>query len=67
LLSDARAKAVYTYIISKGIDSKRLSYKGYGETKPKITDVEIGKLTNESEKEKAHQSNRRTEYKIIKK
>jgi outer membrane protein OmpA-like peptidoglycan-associated protein len=67
LLSEARAKSVYTYLIQKGIDTKRLSFKGYGETKPKISDVEIGKLKSEADKEKAHQSNRRTEYKIIKK
>jgi outer membrane protein OmpA-like peptidoglycan-associated protein len=67
LLSEARAKSVYSYLIQKGIDTKRLSYKGYGETKPKVSDEEIGKLANETEREKAHQSNRRTEYKIIKK
>jgi outer membrane protein OmpA-like peptidoglycan-associated protein/tetratricopeptide (TPR) repeat protein len=67
VLSESRAKAVYSYLIEKGIDSKRLTYKGYGETKPKISDSEIGKLLSDSEKEKAHQSNRRTEYKIVKK
>ncbi len=64
-LSNDRAKAVYDYVVAKGIDAKRISYKGYGETKPVITDVEISKLSTESEKEAAHQSNRRTEYKII--
>jgi outer membrane protein OmpA-like peptidoglycan-associated protein len=67
LLSEARAKSVHSYLIQKGIDAKRLSFKGYGETKPKISDVEIGKLNSEADKERAHQSNRRTEYKIIKK
>jgi outer membrane protein OmpA-like peptidoglycan-associated protein len=43
-----------------------MSYKGYGESKPIISDEEINKLSNEKDKEAAHQSNRRTEYKIIK-
>ncbi len=33
-LSIQRAKSVYDYLISQGIDSYRLKYQGYGETKP---------------------------------
>ncbi len=66
-LSEDRAKAVYTYLISKGIKQDRLSYKGYGESQPKISDEEITKLPTEAEQEAAHQSNRRTEYKTVKK
>lgn len=33
-LSNNRAKAVRTYLISKGIDGKRLESKGFGESKP---------------------------------
>ncbi|MBK7873276.1 MAG: OmpA family protein [Saprospiraceae bacterium] len=33
-LSEARAKACYDYLISKGIEASRLSFTGYGETKP---------------------------------
>ena len=33
-LSQARAKAVYTYLVGKGCSSKNLSYKGYGEADP---------------------------------
>ena len=65
-LSNDRAKAVFDYAIAKGVDGKRLTFKGYGETKPVISDAEIAKLGSDSEKEAAHQSNRRTEYKIIK-
>jgi outer membrane protein OmpA-like peptidoglycan-associated protein len=54
-LSENRAKAVVTYFISKGIDPKRLSSKGFGATKP-ISG-------NNSEEERAQ--NRRTELKII--
>lgn len=65
-LSNDRAKAVYDYLVSKGIPASRLSYKGYGETKTVISDAEIAKLATDKEKEAAHQSNRRTEYKILK-
>ncbi len=65
-LSNDRAKAVYEYIIAKGIDAKRLSFKGYGESNPILSDIEIAKLATAQERELAHQSNRRTEYKILK-
>lgn len=65
-LSEGRANSVYEYLIKNGIDADRLTYKGYGETQLKISDAEIAAMSNEVEKEKAHQSNRRTEYKIIK-
>ncbi|MCH2223843.1 MAG: OmpA family protein [Crocinitomicaceae bacterium] len=65
VLSENRAKAVYDYVISKGIAKDRLAYKGYGETVPVISDIEIEKLSSEKEKEKAHQTNRRTEYKTV--
>ncbi|MBP7239798.1 MAG: OmpA family protein, partial [Saprospiraceae bacterium] len=55
LLSEARAKSVYTYLISKGIDPSRLTYLGLGETQPKADNA-----TAEGRKQ-----NRRTEFKII--
>lgn len=66
LLSDNRAKSVVEYLISKGIDASRLQAKGYGESKPIISDAAIDAMSSEKEKEAAHQENRRTEYKIIK-
>ncbi len=33
-LSNNRAKAVYDYLVANGIPASRLSYKGYGDTKP---------------------------------
>ncbi len=33
-LSEKRAKTCYDYLISKGIDAARLSYTGYGESRP---------------------------------
>jgi outer membrane protein OmpA-like peptidoglycan-associated protein len=65
-LSTNRAKAVYSYLVDKGIDPNRVEAKGYGESKPVVTDQELTQLTNEKEIEKAHQLNRRTEYRILK-
>lgn len=36
-LSNARAMRVYDYLVQQGIDEKRLTYKGYGKTKPIAT------------------------------
>lgn len=55
ILSQNRAKAVYDYLIANGIDAKRLSYKGYGDTKPKVK--------NDTDENRA--LNRRTEFKVI--
>jgi outer membrane protein OmpA-like peptidoglycan-associated protein len=63
-LSHNRAKAVYEYLISKGIAKERMTYKGYGETQPVVTDEEIEKMTTDKEKKAAHQKNRRTVYVI---
>ena len=65
ILSSERAKSVYEFLVSNGIDANRLSYKGYGSTQAIISDVEIEKINSDVEKEKAHQKNRRTVYKII--
>ena len=54
-LSENRAKAVYDYLISRGIPASRLSYAGYGKRKP-IAD-------NSTEAGRAE--NRRTEFRII--
>jgi outer membrane protein OmpA-like peptidoglycan-associated protein len=55
ILSQNRAKAVVTYLSSKGIDMIRLSSLGFGDTKP-IAD-------NKTETGRAQ--NRRTELKVI--
>ncbi len=65
-LSDARAKSVMDYLVTQGIAATRLTSKGYGETKPIISDEKIAAMSSEKEKEKAHQENRRTEYIILK-
>lgn len=55
LLSQNRAKSVYEYLSANGIDAKRLTYVGYGDTKPKVK--------NDSDENRA--INRRTEFKVI--
>lgn len=56
-LSEDRVKAVDMYLIEKGIDTKRLTYKGYGSSKP-VAD-------NRTEEGRA--KNRRVEFTILKK
>lgn len=56
-LSQNRAKAVYDYLISNGINADKLTYKGYGETMPIVS--------NETSEGRAQ--NRRTEFKVISK
>jgi outer membrane protein OmpA-like peptidoglycan-associated protein/tetratricopeptide (TPR) repeat protein len=58
-LSQKRAEAAVNYLISKGIDSRRLTFKGYGETQL-INKCADGIPCTEAE----HQANRRTEFKI---
>ncbi|MFA5574408.1 MAG: OmpA family protein [Brumimicrobium sp.] len=65
-LSENRAKAVVDYLVERGIDRSRLTFAGYGFEKTIISDQEIAKMKRESDKEAAHQANRRTELKILK-
>jgi outer membrane protein OmpA-like peptidoglycan-associated protein len=54
-LSEERALAVYNYLIKKGIPKEKMSYHGYGDSKPIASnDTEEGKVKN-----------RRVEIKII--
>lgn len=55
-LAESRAKEVYSYLIDNGIDKKRLTFKGYGETKPKADNATEG----------GRKQNRRTEFIITK-
>jgi outer membrane protein OmpA-like peptidoglycan-associated protein len=46
-LSQKRAKGVYDYLVSKGINKSRLTYQGYGSSKPIATnDTEEGRYKN---------------------
>ena len=65
-LSDKRAKASASYIISKGIDKSRIYGKGYGESKLINNCKCEGKNVTPCTEEE-HQINRRTEFIIVKK
>ncbi len=63
VLSENRAKSVVDYLVAKdakqanaGKLAERLSYKGYGDTLPKVPNAST---------EEEHQQNRRTEYEIL--
>jgi outer membrane protein OmpA-like peptidoglycan-associated protein len=59
ILSDKRAMAAVEYLVSQGIKRTRLTWKGYGESKP------VNECTNGVEcNEEQHQDNRRTEFKV---
>ncbi len=65
-LSEDRAKAVVDYLVAFGIARERFEFKGYGESKPMISDAEIYKMKSKTQKDEAHAMNRRTEFKILK-
>ena len=58
-LSAKRARAAVEYIVSKGIERKRIVYKGYGESNL-VNNCSDGVTCTEEE----HAKNRRTEFKI---
>lgn len=55
-LSENRAKAVYSYLVSKGVDAERSTYKGFADTVPVDT--------NDTPEGRAN--NRRTEFTVKK-
>ncbi len=63
-LSQDRAETCVNYLVEKGIASERMVPLGYGEDALLVSDAEINRLP-ESERERAHQRNRRTVFKII--
>lgn len=60
-LSQKRAESAVEYIVSRGIDSSRITARGYGETQL------LNRCANDVPcTEEEHQLNRRTEFKIVK-
>lgn len=55
-LSENRAKSVYDFLLNNGIDKRRLTFKGFGETNPKA----------DNNSEEGRKQNRRTEFIITK-
>jgi outer membrane protein OmpA-like peptidoglycan-associated protein len=60
-LSEARAKTVVDYLVSKGIDKARLQSKGYGASMP----VAPNKHDDGTDNPEGRQKNRRTEFKVL--
>ena len=60
-LSRNRAKGVVEYLITKGISTKRLVAKGYGETQP----VAPNENPDGSDNPEGRAKNRRTEFKEL--
>lgn len=57
ILSSKRAEAVYNYLLSSGIDKKRLTYRGYGQSRP----IALNRTPE------GRQKNERIQFKITKK
>ncbi|HEY1040568.1 MAG TPA: OmpA family protein [Bacteroidia bacterium] len=60
-LSQRRAESVVNYLISKGIDKKRMVAVGYGESKP----IAPNEKPDGSDDPEGRQHNRRTEFRVI--
>ena len=54
-LSENRAKAVADYLIGRGIDSRRITYKGFGKSMP----------VDSNETAEGRRRNRRVEYRVV--
>lgn len=55
-LSEKRARAVYNYLVSAGINKKRMTFTGLGQTQPVASNETI----------EGRQKNRRVEFRIVK-
>jgi outer membrane protein OmpA-like peptidoglycan-associated protein len=56
ILSQSRANAVKNFLVSKGIDTRRITAVGYGEEKP---------LASNDDEEEGREYNRRVEFKVL--
>ena len=63
-LSDERARVLKEYVVGKGIDSKRVTYIGYGEAVP-VNKCECEETVVVPCSEQEHQQNNRVELKVI--
>lgn len=66
-LSQGRANSCVAYLVAKGIAKERLVPVGYGENVPikGLSCDAIKGMATKEEQEKAHQRNRRTQFKIL--
>ncbi|QJR22422.1 hypothetical protein BREVNS_1672 [Brevinematales bacterium NS] len=63
-LSERRAKAVYDYLVSRGIPAEKLSWAGYGESRPYKV---ITPTMTKEQRDEVRSRNRRVEFFIRKK
>ena len=61
-LSQKRAEKAVEYVLSKGIEKRKIIAKGFGETQP----VAPNELANGKDNPEGRAKNRRTEFKVIK-
>ena len=64
-LSQLRAQSCVNYLVTRGIDPRRLVPVGRGADEPKVTMAEINAMATKEEKDAGHQANRRTDFKIL--
>jgi peptidoglycan-associated lipoprotein len=64
-LSQKRAQSCVNYLIEKGIDPARMIPVGMGPDEPVVTMEQIKKMGTKEEQEAAHQTNRRTDFRVI--
>ncbi len=64
-ITSARSMTIADTLIARGINKERISPKGYGETKPIISDLTIKKAKTKEEKDALIAKNRRTEIIIL--
>lgn len=64
-LTCKRAESIRLWLTDQGIRDDRIVAKGYGESKPLVSDMEIARLNTQEKKEKAHQKNRRVEIRVL--
>src|SRR6185312_16116828 len=64
-LSQARAQSCVDFLKEKGIDSARLTAKGWGDTKLLIDNKAIAKMKTKEEKQAAYATNRRTVFRVL--
>lgn len=63
-LSHLRAQSIVAALVERGINSRRLTAVGYGTSVPIVSRDSMATMSR-SERERGHESNRRTEFKIL--
>jgi peptidoglycan-associated lipoprotein len=64
-LSQRRAQTCVDYLIARGIDARRVVAVGKGEEQLLVSDAAIAAMKSDADKDKGHQANRRTVFRII--